>query len=935
MALQSISQFPVIKGIVASNQPLAQPKGSVSRASNLIMTSRGALTPTDGSGVLYSYEGAIQTTRGKFLAETLFDPTGVAPYYLAVIQALDLPLGAPNKLAASAGGSGGTLGTATYYYVVTAIDGDGGETKISNEVNLHVTLGQVVTLTWNVVPNAYAYIIYRGNTPGSEVSILGAGLPVLQPSPISASVTFVDSGFPPGTTLDVTTAVSSAGPIIPNRRITWTTDTTFIPYVGEEFEASGMTPSSFDGFFTVSAVGGPGVFYSTLGSAPAGTTATGGSVLIAGSIPPVSDTTKQTALVQFPNGGTSYTDANIVALFPATVPGLNVPPAGAIGGGSLTPSGTVNSTVNGGIAGMVSLIPQFKQFTNLMIIALGNGFRPQAFSDSTGTPVNPAFVGHVDATDATVDANGVVSLVSTANHGLDMTQAVGANVVVAGITPSVYNGTFVVINIPATNEVQVRNIAAIGAGASSGAGTYTLTTIPLISTFTPAYPEWAASITLGTGDLIVPATQPSPAIYLTVIQGGETAATEPTWPTGGLASIGDRVQEISPGTVIYQVAGLLESAAPAPPGASHIEVFSGALWIFNSWVTNTGSGLDGPTSLRQSSINNPNSWNPVNQAFLDKDDGSEGMGLAKFTITAVGIPPEGSLVAMKNYSPYQIIGVFGAANLTIQAVSSDMGCIAPRTLIFVPGFGVTRYTHLGAAIFNGVKDELISEQIRPYFFPDSNRNFSDIVPVDANWVPISWAALSANPPQYCMAMPVGNSMSELTRIFLYDLVLKGWDIADLPFAISSMAQVRSAVSNPLTIIGGFLDGALQRYQAGDLEWYNDFTAGGFVPIPVTWKFRTLTVASQDTDQRIYCRRLIITGTNSGGSGTITVTPRQSGVPQGTMSFFVPANSDFDIDVAVGLEGKRFDADVTSSLNVELDGCAWESESRPAGVVVAI
>ena len=32
--------------------------------------------------------------------------------------------------------------------------------------------------------------------------------------------------------------------------------------------------------------------------------------------------------------------------------------------------------------------------------------------------------------------------------------------------------------------------------------------------------------------MIVPATQPSPAIYLTAIQGGVSGTPEPTWPTG-------------------------------------------------------------------------------------------------------------------------------------------------------------------------------------------------------------------------------------------------------------------------------------------------------------------------------------------------------------------------------------------------------------------
>lgn len=935
MALQSIAQGPFIKGVVASTQPLAQPKGAVSRDSNLIMTSRGSLLLCDGTGILNAFNGVVQNNLGKMLAETLFDPTAVSPYYLALIQALDQPLGPPKNLSAVDGGAGGTL-TGTFFYKVTALDGAGGETTVSNESNVTVGALHKVTLTWNVVPNAYGYNVYRGTVSNGELLLTGIGLPALQPMPLTAQVTFTDTGFPNGITVNISTATSSPGGVPPPARsINWISPSTFLPIVGQSFVAAGMTPASFNGTYTVTGVNGPGNWGSKILGAPPGTTATGGTATFGGVPPPLADTTVQTELILMPRSPTlSWSDANIVALFPATVPGLRVAPFGA-SGGSGTGTGNTSSTVNGGIQGMVSLTPMFRQFTNRMVIALGNGFSAQLFSDATGTLTNPAFVGAIAS--VAVDANGVVTITTTTNHGLDPVQAVGTNVFLNGITDPAYNtnGTgasaFVVITVPATNQVTVRNLNAIG-HAPSGGGTMTVTTIPLISTFTPAYPQWTASTVLVVGDLIVPATQPSPAIYLTVIQSGTTGAVEPTWPTGGLDSIGKQVRDTGGSAVRYQVAGLLNSAAPPPPAAAHIEVFAGALWAFNTWLTNTANGLDGPTSLRQSSINNPNSWNPVNQAFLDKDDGSEGMGLAKFTITAQGIPPEGSLIAMKNFSPYQVIGVFGAANLSIQPVSSDMGCIAPRTLVFVPGFGITRYSHLGVAIFNGVKDEIVSEQIRPYFFPNNNRNLADITVVDATWVPVSWATLTANPPQYCLAMPVGNSSGKLTRIFPYDLIMKSWNVVDLPFAISSMAQVRSTVSNPLTIFGGFLDGVLQRWQAGDVQWY---TGGGISAQNVSWSFRSLTVASNDTDQRVYVRRFVITGTNSGARGTVTITANQSGVAQFSQTFSVAPNADFDLDFAVGLTGKRFDVIVASNIQAEIDGCTPESEPRPAGVVVGI
>src|SRR5216683_3736278 len=153
MAVQSLNQFPCIKGVVASNQPLAEPKGSVTRGSNLLMTARGALDVCDGSQILHDFQGAVQAGRGKVMANFLFQPTGVPSYYLSLQKALDAPLNPPQNLALSTG-SGGSLSAATYFYKVTALDGAGGETTASAEASIATGASGKNTLTWNIVPNA-------------------------------------------------------------------------------------------------------------------------------------------------------------------------------------------------------------------------------------------------------------------------------------------------------------------------------------------------------------------------------------------------------------------------------------------------------------------------------------------------------------------------------------------------------------------------------------------------------------------------------------------------------------------------------------------------------------------------------------------------------------------------------------------------------------
>ena len=196
MAYQPQASGPFLKGLVASNQPLAQPKGSFPRGSNLVMMERGALTPCDGSGIINWFNGAVQTSVGRFMSLFLYEPTGVNPYYLAIKQAIDEQLGAPHLNSATASAGGSLTNGTTYYYVITALDGVGGETIASNEKSAMASGGNLsVTLVWDTVPNAFAYNVYRSTSPGTEVLLIGTMVPVIQTYPLAAkTVTFIDNG---------------------------------------------------------------------------------------------------------------------------------------------------------------------------------------------------------------------------------------------------------------------------------------------------------------------------------------------------------------------------------------------------------------------------------------------------------------------------------------------------------------------------------------------------------------------------------------------------------------------------------------------------------------------------------------------------------------------------------------------------------------------
>jgi hypothetical protein len=317
--------------------------------------------------------------------------------------------------------------------------------------------------------------------------------------------------------------------------------------------------------------------------------------------------------------------------------------------------------------------------------------------------------------------------------------------------------------------------------------------------------------------------------------------------------------------LIKETADFGQEAIPA--GAAHIISHSAALWAWNtapSTQASTGT-IDGPSVVRQSGINNPNSWPLANAAFVGKDDGTQGSGIATFTVAEAGIAPTGSLVLFKDYSTYQVNGTFGIQNFSITEVKTDMGCNASRSVQFATGFGVIRFCHLGFALFDGVNDRLISEEIRPYIF-----GRADITGVDFTQLAWGRSCLTANPPMYCCALPTKDGLNN--RIFCYDLVMRAWMIVDFNNGqaghnISAMHQMRTPQSlGPIEGVHTYIadwesassTADIHQWQQGDAAWYD----GG----AVTWSFTPPEVG--EPGSRAYFRRANVR-LHAPQAGTIT------------------------------------------------------------------
>lgn len=428
---------------------------------------------------------------------------------------------------------------------------------------------------------------------------------------------------------------------------------------------------------------------------------------------------------------------------------------------------------------------------------------------------------------------------------------------------------------------------------------------PLANTFTAAYPTWQPAVDWVTGSLVTDGA----GNYYTATQGGISETPGP--PSWNIA-LG---AETADGSVIWTSNGPIIGST-APRGAAHAVAYAGSLWLANTSPIDTADGIDGPTCLKMSDANNPNSWNPVNTAFIGRNDGTQITGLQPFTIAALGISPTGSLCVFKEFTTYQVIGVFGSSSFEIQPAQTNLGCLAARSIQFIPGFGVVRFSHLGFAVFDGINDRLISEDIRPYLFGGVDSE-ADLIPVDPSYVYRSVSAQTISPPMYLCAMPLAANPAgavgsgALTRLFCYDLVMKAWAVLDLPWAIDSLATMSVGEGYPL-VLAGKSDGSIQRIQAGDANW----DQGDGAQAPVAWSFRSPDIYGEGSTQRIFFQQAVIRGYgNAAMVASIIASLWLDGKNIGSQAIdVVPmgGNSLFEANVKIWLNGERAHLDISGN-----------------------
>lgn len=791
---KTISQRNFLKGLQATYSLFSQPGAILTRLSNMLYDRRGGVRTTDGSAQI-----ATSSIGAGVIADfALYQPPGVGAYYVGIQRQTAEQVTAPSGLTLTAMQVGGAISSITRAGgIVTLI------TAAAHNLSALAPLNGLTFSPGNLVVAGTGTDLDT-NVPFDRVTVVSATEISYANSGAArtAATGTLGTNLAPGTYTYSVTACDGIGgetPASPTATIVLTAPNNAVQMT--------WNGGPFAALFSVYGVAGKvGRLNPGIGGAQSIAGATFIDIGLLSNVnatPPATNTTQSTIIYRLDPPNAIETLANL--------PPFPIPPLGGIPGayGPEQPGANIGGgpTAQGGVIGLLGPLPQMAQFTGRLALALGNGYAPQQYSDKALTvnqsntsnagnlvvnpstwdlisgqyrsqfnpgtsslgdflalgsggniPSNATIVGVVVSFSVVAQAatTGTVNEValwhSGALLGTAKTPATpintvptavsygnGADLWGAALTPAIVNDPTFGFALSCTCD----SIRVFVSGPYPVQIAYTVPEStgfePITNAFTAQYPDWQASVAWNAGDQILDSVSGG---VLQAQQSGTSGTARPTFVNTLNATTADN-------TIIWVCT--ITKITPTPlRAAAHALVYAGSLWIANTWPSSTSDLLDGPNVLKMSDVNTLASWNPLNIAFIAKDDGDQITGLGTFTIAESGISPTGSMVIFKNFTTYQVTGVFGATDFAIQQAQTDLGCVASRTIQFVPGFGLMRLTHLGFAYFNGVADKLESEPIRPYLFG----GVGNIAPIDWNYAWFSKGAQCANPPMYVCAVPV-------------------------------------------------------------------------------------------------------------------------------------------------------------------------------------
>jgi hypothetical protein len=174
----------------------------------------------------------------------------------------------------------------------------------------------------------------------------------------------------------------------------------------------------------------------------------------------------------------------------------------------------------------------------------------------------------------------------------------------------------------------------------------------------------------------------------------------------------------------------------------------------------------------------------------------------------------------------------------------------------------------------------------------------------------------------------------LTRLFCYDLILKAWTIVDLPFQIATLKQFRTPGSAPITVMGGFFDSGIRRWQAGDPQWDAGATLEGN-GTGVQWSFRDAEVFTEGGTVNLFHNQVIMRG--DGGPSAIQVTPQLNGNLQSIINAALIAlgSNQYEARVRILQTAENLNLSVSGIGPATVESISYEVVPKPAGAAIII
>ncbi len=124
------------------------------------LSALGDVVQSNGSNNTSTFQVQNSSSNGIFNVDTTNSRVGIGS------------LATPGTLSLSTATTGGSLAASTqYYFVVTAIDGSGGQTPTSPENSIttgNSTSTNTITVSWSAIAGATNYYVYYGTTAGGE-----------------------------------------------------------------------------------------------------------------------------------------------------------------------------------------------------------------------------------------------------------------------------------------------------------------------------------------------------------------------------------------------------------------------------------------------------------------------------------------------------------------------------------------------------------------------------------------------------------------------------------------------------------------------------------------------------------------------------------------------------------------------------------------------